>query len=319
MHIATVWHADAPTLALVHQEQVLNLKGAVAALVSSTLATRLPPTLKELLAAGPDALEPVRRAARALEGGTELPPSTVIGAVGEIDLLPPLRPGKLICLAGNYAEHIEEGGTQRAPEKETTNPWLFSKPVTTGLIGDGDAIVIPHVTKDIDWEVELGIVIGRRAKYVTAAEAEAYIAGYTVFNDISARTLNLAPNRTKRPSDGFYDWFHGKQMDTHACMGPWIVTSDAIGNPQNLSIRLSVNGHIRQDSSTSRMIFFIPEIVEFASKVMTLEPGDVIATGTPAGVGATTKEYLQAGDVVEAEIEGIGMLRNHVIAEPEGG
>ena len=320
MRLATVWQADAPTLALVHHDQVLNLKGAVAALVSSTLATRLPPTLRELLAAGPDALEPVRRAAHVLENGATEPPSAaVIGAVGAVNLLSPLQPGKLICLAGNYAEHIEEGGNERAPEKETTNPWLFSKPVSTGLIGDGDAIVIPRVTKAIDWEVELGIVIGRRAKYVPADRAEDYIAGYTVFNDISARTLNLAPHRTQRPKDGFYDWLHGKQMDTHACMGPWVVSSDAIGDPQSLGIRLSVNGQQKQDSSTRKMIFYIPEIIEFASQIMTLEPGDVIATGTPAGIGHVRGEYLQPGDHVEASIEQIGTLHNHVIADPADG
>ncbi|MCH2667628.1 MAG: fumarylacetoacetate hydrolase family protein [Deinococcales bacterium] len=315
MRIGTVWHAGEPTMALAHENKVLSLKGAVSNLVSSTLAARLPATVKELLAFGPEALESVRRAANALEAGAKISQSAIIGGVDEVDLLPPLQPGKLICLAGNYAEHLEEGGTQRAPEKETTNPWLFSKPVSTGLIGPGDTVILPHITDSIDWEVELGIVMGQRAKYVSASEAENYIAGYTIFNDISARKLNLAPHRTQRPMDGFYDWLTGKQMDTHACMGPWVVTSDAIGDPQNLGIKLSVNGQLKQDSSTSRMIFFIPEIVEFVTKVMTLEPGDVIATGTPAGVGATKGDYLSDGDLIEAEIENIGKLPNPVAAE----
>ena len=313
MKLATVWHGDGPTPALVHNDHVLGLRGAVAATISSSLATRLPGTLEGLLQAGPEALDIVRRCAEALEGASELP--AVLGPVAGARFLPPLRPGKLICLAGNYAEHIEEGGGARAPEKETTSPWLFSKPVSTGLIGSGDAVVLPRITDSIDWEIELAIVIGRRGKYIAAERADEHIAGYTVFNDISARKLDLAPQRTRRPMDGFYDWLHGKQMDTHACMGPWIVDSDSVGDAQNLGLRLAVNGVVKQDSNTRKMIFFIPEIVEFVSKIMTLEPGDVIATGTPAGVGNVRGEYLQPGDHIEASIEGIGTLHNRVIAE----
>jgi len=236
-------------------------------------------------------------------------------ALSDVRLRAPiLWPRKLLCLAGNYSEHIREGGGE-VPEKASMTPRVFMKPPTTTIIGYGDPIVVPRNGRWIDWECELAVVIGKRARFVQAAEASTYIAGYTVMNDVSERELHVPEQRTSRPGDNWFDWLNGKWLDTFAPMGPSLTLKDEIPDPHRLRITLRVNGVTKQDSDTGRMIFSIPELVEWCSSLVTLEPGDVISTGTPSGVGKALGEFLKSGDTVESEVEGIGVLRNPVVAE----
>lgn len=241
-------------------------------------------------------------------GATGLPLSGV-------RLAPPLpRPGKLIAIANNYFEHIVEGGAETYERTEQT-PWLFIKP-STAIIGDGDPILLPAMSDRIDWEIELAIVIGKRGRYIPETAVYDHIAGYTIVNDVSARRINVGFERRPRADDPFYDWLHGKWFDSFAPMGPWIVTRDEIQNPHNLNFSLKVDGQTRQSDNTAKMIFRIPDIVVFSSKIMTLEPGDVIATGTARGTGSATGTFLQHGQKVEATIDGLGVLHNSVQTEP---
>ena len=227
-------------------------------------------------------------------------------------LVPHATPSKLLLLAGNYAKHIEEGGA-RAAERAQTFPYIFMKPPLTTLTHPGDPIRLPAVSPDfIDWELELGVVIGRRCRAVSEADALQHVAGYTVVNDISDRKFTPNSDRTKREKDGFFDWLHGKWHDTFCPMGPCILPADECPDPQRLHMTLRVNGNVEQDGSTSEMVFPVAAIIEFISKFVTLEPGDIISTGTTAGVGAAKNKYLRAGDIVEAAIDGIGVLRNPV-------
>ncbi|MCC6145741.1 MAG: fumarylacetoacetate hydrolase family protein [Candidatus Hydrogenedentes bacterium] len=228
----------------------------------------------------------------------------------DVQLLAPVpRPPKIFLLAGNYAAHIEEEG-KIALERAETFPYVFMKPVTT--VNDPDApIRIPAVSPDhIDYECELGVIIGREAKGVDEADALSYVAGYTVVNDISDRQYKPFPERKPRERDAFFDWQHGKWHDGFFPMGPCVRSSVSLPDPSGLSVSLRVNGEQRQTGSTAQMIFPVAAIVSFLSQSITLEPGDVIATGTPAGVGMTTGRFLKPGDVIEAEVGGIGLLRN---------
>ncbi|WP_435022147.1 fumarylacetoacetate hydrolase family protein [Tundrisphaera sp. TA3] len=232
-----------------------------------------------------------------------------------IRLLAPIQaPPKILLLAGNYAAHVvERGGTPA--ERRLTFPYVFMKPATT-INHPGDPIRIPRVSPDhIDWECELAVIIGRRCRGVAEAEAMDYVAGYTIINDISDRKFTPNPDRKPRERDKFFDWLHGKWHDTFLPMGPCVVPSDYLGDPQDLKLTLTVNGEVKQAASTGQMIFPIAAIIEFVSRFVTLEPGDLIATGTPAGVGSATETYLEPGDVVEATISGIGTLKNTVEAE----
>lgn len=234
----------------------------------------------------------------------------------EVELCVPIpNPSKLLLLAGNYAEHIhEEGGV--AAERAATFPYVFMKPPSTTLTASGKPIVIPNVSPDhIDWECELAVVIGRTCRNVDEDDALGYIAGYTIVNDISDRKYRPNPERQTRERDRFFDWLHGKWHDTFCPMGPCIRSADTLADPQDLEIRLTVNDEVKQKSCTSRMIFPVVAIVSFLSQWVTLEPGDVISTGTPAGVGNASRTYLQPGDMVVAEIEEIGRLENPVEAE----
>ena len=230
-------------------------------------------------------------------------------------LVPNPNPTKLMLLAGNYSKHIEEGGG-KAAERAQTFPYVFMKPPLTTLTNPGEPVVIPSVSPDhIDWELELGIVIGKQAKGVSEADALSYVAGYTVVNDISDRKFKPNPGRTEREKDGFFDWLHGKWHDTFCPMGPCVLPADETADPQNLKLTLKVNGEVEQDGSTSEMVFPCAAIVEFISSYVTLEPGDVISTGTTSGVGAAKNKYLKPGDTLEAEIGEIGVLRNPVVAQ----
>jgi 2-keto-4-pentenoate hydratase/2-oxohepta-3-ene-1,7-dioic acid hydratase in catechol pathway len=235
----------------------------------------------------------------------------------KVELLRPIeRPNKLLLLAGNYNEHITEGGG-RATERAETFPYVFMKPPTTALVDPGKPVVIPKVSPDhIDWELELGVVIGKAARRVSEADALGYVAGYTVCNDISDRVFRPNPTRKPRDNDKWFDWEHGKWHDTFCPCGPCIASADAIADPQKLAMKLKVNGAIKQDATTAQQIFPVAAVVAFISDILTLEPGDIIATGTPAGVGHASKTYLKPGDRMEAWIEGIGTLVSPVVAEP---
>jgi 2-keto-4-pentenoate hydratase/2-oxohepta-3-ene-1,7-dioic acid hydratase in catechol pathway len=238
---------------------------------------------------------------------------------GGYELLSPLaRPGKVLCLAGNYAKHIEEGGGT-AVARQQTFPWVFMKPLTT--LNHPDApVALPSVSPDhIDWECELGVVIAKRCRAVKEAEALGYVGGYVVVNDISDREFRPNPGRKPRERDAFFDWLHGKWHDGFCPIGPCLTTSDEIPNPQTLRLTLTVNGAMKQNASTAQMIFPVAAVVEFISSFVTLEPGDLIATGTPDGTGSASRTFLKAGDKVEAAIERIGVLRNSIVAEPRRG
>lgn len=217
----------------------------------------------------------------------------------ETDLYPPvLRPGKIICLGLNYEGHAREQKKDPPP-----HPILFAK-APTALTGPFDDIVIRPGAEHVDAEAELAIVIGREGTMITVEEARNYIAGYMIFNDVSARRIQREDRQ----------WFRGKSFDTFAPCGPWLVTPDEIGDPHALSIKQTLNGNTMQSSNTSEMIFSVFDIISFISSSLTLMPGDVIATGTPEGVGIYRDPpvFLVVGDVVEIEIERLGMLRNHV-------
>ncbi len=214
------------------------------------------------------------------------------------------RPGKLICIGLNYRDHAAESNMP-IPER----PVVFSK-FSTAVIAPGEPVVLPATSQQVDYEAELAVVIGRRAKSVSATRAYDYVLGYTAFNDVSARDFQFA--------DG--QWQRGKSCDTFAPMGQTIVTTDVITDPHKLSIKLILNGKTMQDSNTDQLIFGVPELIEFLSQTITLEPGDVIATGTPPGVGFARKPpvFLKPGDEMVVDIEGIGNLGNPVVAAKEG-
>jgi 2-keto-4-pentenoate hydratase/2-oxohepta-3-ene-1,7-dioic acid hydratase in catechol pathway len=210
-------------------------------------------------------------------------------------------PPKVLCIGQNYADHCRE---QNVPLPEI--PELFCK-FATSIIGCGDAIMLHKATTKVDYEAELAIVIGKRGKNIPKARAYEHVFGYTIFHDVSARDLQFKSKQ----------WTRGKSPDTFAPTGPWLVTRDEVPDPHNLSIRTRLNGRLMQDSNTSNLVFGVPALVEFLSQTITLEPGDIIATGTPPGVGCFRKPpvFLKPGDVVRMEIAGLGVLENPVVAE----
>lgn len=228
-------------------------------------------------------------------------------------LLSPIpRPPKILCLAGNYAEHWREGGHE-APPKENHTPEVFVKPVTT-IVGPDAPIRLPGpLCTAVDYEGELAVVIGRVARNVAAERALDYVAGYANFNDVSGRKLTIDVPRQQTARTGYFDWLNGKWFDTFGPVGPYLAV-DEVADPQALTIETRVNGAVRQRAVTRDMIFTVAETIEWISRFLTLQPGDLLATGTPSGVGATTQTFLQHGDVVEVEVSGLGVLRNRVIA-----
>jgi 2,4-didehydro-3-deoxy-L-rhamnonate hydrolase len=213
---------------------------------------------------------------------------------------PLARPSKLICIGLNYVDHAKE--TNAAPP---TEPVIFMK-ATSAIVGPDDHITIPKNSKKTDWEVELAVVIGKKASYVSEADAMDYVAGYLLHNDVSEREFQIERGGT---------WDKGKGCDTFAPLGPFFATKDEITDPHQLRLWLKVNGQIMQDGNTSNFIFNIPQVVSYTSQFMTLLPGDIISTGTPAGVGLGMKPpvYLKAGDVVELGIDGLGEARQVVV------
>jgi 2-keto-4-pentenoate hydratase/2-oxohepta-3-ene-1,7-dioic acid hydratase in catechol pathway len=209
--------------------------------------------------------------------------------------------GKIICIGLNYSDHAAESGMVVPPE-----PVIFFK-ATTAICGPNDDVMLPRGSEKSDWEVELGVVIGARASYVTEEQAMEYVAGFCVVNDLSERAYQLERSG---------QWVKGKSCDTFAPLGPWFVTRDEVPDAQALKMTLDVNGVRRQNGSTATMVYKVPFLVSYLSEFMTLEPGDIISTGTPPGVGHGQKPpvYLRAGDVMELEIEGLGRQRQRVVA-----
>jgi 2-keto-4-pentenoate hydratase/2-oxohepta-3-ene-1,7-dioic acid hydratase in catechol pathway len=223
---------------------------------------------------------------------------------------------KLLALAGNFRKHVEESGFRAVQTEDIITPQVFSKPPSTTINAPGSTIALHANNRFLDWEVELAVVIGRRGRNVGASDAMSYIFGYSIINDVSERELNGGmAGRIVREFDPFFDWLLGKWFDGSAPLGPEIVTADEIGNPHALNLRLSLNGTVMQSGNTAQMIFSIPRTIEYISSVLTLEPGDVIAMGTPEGVGKARGIRLKPGDVMRAEIDGIGTLETGITAE----
>ena len=233
--------------------------------------------------------------------------------LAEVQLLTPLlAPGKVIAVAANYQEHVKEAG-EDARDQKTATPRLFLKPDTT-ITGPDAPVTLNPITHQLDWEVEIAAVIGRRAQAVTPDEALDYVFGYATSNDISARSLDLGTARDDNAWTGFFDWLEGKWLDGSAPVGPYLVSADEVPDPQNLGLTLTLNGETMQQGSSTDMVHTVAELVSFSSRLMTLNPGDMILTGTPSGVGATTGVFLKPGDTMVAEVEGLGRLTTPIVA-----
>jgi 2-keto-4-pentenoate hydratase/2-oxohepta-3-ene-1,7-dioic acid hydratase in catechol pathway len=272
--------------------EVLGIVEAGHWLPAATVLADGPRTIADLLVAGPDGLAALRDAAAKARIG-ELGQS-----IAEADLLAPVpRPGKVVAIGRNYREHAEEEGVE-----PPVAPLIFSK-WPSSVVGPGAEIRWdPALTAQVDYEAELAVVIGRRTRRVAVSDALDHVLGYTCLNDVSARDLQFG--------DG--QWARGKSLDTFCPIGPVLVTADELGDPQKLGIRCSVDGEVLQDARTSQMYFSVAEIISHCSMAFTLEPGDIVATGTPSGVGVFRKppRFLGEGDRVSVEIEGIGILEN---------
>ncbi len=260
-----------------------------------------PASMIDLIAAGPDLL--------AVLAGADCDPVT--GA----ELLAPIpRPSRCVfCVGWNYLEHFEEGKGKRGgnydPPEIPDYPTLFSKPPTS-VVGPGGGVFHPGpVSEQLDWEVELAVIIGKGGRNITQADAMSHVFGYTIANDVSVRDLQRRHGA---------QWFKGKGLDTHCPLGPWIVTADEIPDPYALHLELSVNGDVKQSDPTSLMVFKLPRIIEEFSLGMALEPGDVILSGTPSGIGYARKppQFLKVGDEMVASISGIGTLTNPIVPMP---
>lgn len=284
MRLATIETPHGPRAVALHHGRLVDLHAT---------DPSLPPSLKQILRGGAPALTQARRAA-AWHQPVSYPEA---GAV----FLPPVPdPAKIVCIGLNYRDHAEE---QNAPIPK--EPVVFSKLVTT-LIGHEHAIQLPAVSQEVDFEAELVVVIGKRGRNLAANEALDHVAGYMVGHDVSARDWQ----RTKEGKQ----WLLGKSFDTFAPTGPYLVTADEVPDPHALPIRLRLNGQVMQESNTAQLIFSVGTLLAYITQVFTIEPGDLLFTGTPGGVGFARKPpvYLKPGDVVEVEIDGLGTLRNPV-------
>ncbi len=298
MRLITFHNGISTCLGLVEGEQVVDLS-----MLGQGAYPALPATMTDLIAAGPKVLGEIERL-------LETAPADARQPLANVRLLAPIpRPRKnVFCVGMNYLAHAHESARARGREYEPlAHPAFFSKAPTT-VIGPYDDIPYPTgVTEQVDWEVELAVVIGQKGKNLRPENALDHIFGYTVVNDVSAREV-------QNQHGG--QFFKGKSLDGFCPMGPWIVTADEIPDSRGLRLTTRVNGVIKQDSTTADMIFSIQQVLVELSAGMTLEPGDIIATGTPSGVGMgrTPQEWLHPGDVVEVEVAGVGALRNRIVA-----
>jgi len=294
MKLVTFKRADRVSAGALIGDKVIDLASALSSAERNSSAV-------DVITANASQLQAVRDLLKGSSPGPAYP-------MADVKLLAPIpRPQKnVFCVGRNYKEHILEGARARGVQPSFPKvPEFFSKPYTT-VIGPDDGIE-RHAknTSQLDYEVELAVVIGKRIRDVSPADALASVFGYTIVNDVSARDAQFAHGQ----------WFKGKSFDTFCPMGPCIVTADEFGDPSGHRIMLKVNGETRQDSTTADLLFSVADIVSALAASTTLEPGDIISTGTPSGValGMTPQKWLQVGDVVEAEIEGIGRLRNTVV------
>jgi acylpyruvate hydrolase len=258
-----------------------------------------PGTILELLQGGEAAMASARAAAQRGAG------DTATHAPADLTLLPVVpRPPKILCIARNYGEHAAEANLAVLAQ-----PNIFIR-YAQSLLADGDPIQVPRVSDQVDWEAELAVIIGTGGKHIARADALSHVAGYAIFNDVSIRDWQL-----RKPPIQFGS---GKNFDASGPFGPDLVTADEVGDPQTLSIELTVNGEVMQSSTTAEMIFPVDQLIEFISQYSTLEPGDVIATGTPSGVGNFRQPpvFLKAGDTVRIELEKVGVQENPVVDEP---
>lgn len=305
MKLATLAVGGAPVaVVLLAGGSALNIRESARDVPGAAGAALRSGSLQSLIDAGPEALEELQEIVHAAENGAH--GNALVS--GDHPFLAPLHaPRKnIFCVGRNYAEHIAEGErAQNAKIGITDHPVYFTKPATAVVGHEGDVLIFPSVSEKIDYEVELAVVIGKTGRDISKARAFEHVFGYTILNDITARDV-------QRRHGGQY--FKGKSLDGSCPIGPWIVTADEITDPQNLSISLSVNGELRQDGRTHDMIFDIPTLIASLSEGLTLEPGDIIATGTPSGVGYAMDppQYLKPGDTVVCAITDIGQLKNTV-------
>jgi 2-keto-4-pentenoate hydratase/2-oxohepta-3-ene-1,7-dioic acid hydratase in catechol pathway len=286
MKLTTFSHRGRSAAGVVLGEEIVDLRAALPA---------APATLLDLLAGGAE-LQAAAQAA-ADSGRHRI-------ALRDVQLLAPIpHPGKVLAIGLNYRDHIAEIGMQ-APEY----PTVFNKQATC-VVGPGAEVHLPRSSAALDYEGEMAIVIGKRCRHVPRAHAARVIAGYCIMNDVTVRDVQM---RTQT-------WTMGKSFDTHGPLGPWLTTADEVGDPHTLGLRTFVNGELRQQSNTRELLFDCYALVEHLTSAFTLEPGDVISTGTPGGVGMASKppRWLQAGDVVRIEIDRLGVLENRVVPEPE--
>src|SRR5690242_15433831 len=301
MRVATFRSGGDQRLGVVRGEEIVDVALAADRLGMGDLAGTTSGMLA-LIAGGDEALQ-------ALADVVERAPNETVTPLAVVELLAAIpRPLKnVFCVGRNYAEHAAE--SFRAAGKEVKlppAPNIFTKSVTAINDPYGDIPFDASVSEQIDWEVELAVIIGTGGRHISRAEALDHVWGYTVLNDVSARDIQNRPGM---------QWFLGKSLDGSCPIGPWIVTADEIANPRNLHLRLMVNGEMKQEDTTANMLFDVPAIIEELSRALTLEPGDIIATGTPAGVGyaRTPPEFLKPGDIVETAIAEIGTMRNRVV------
>jgi acylpyruvate hydrolase len=307
--VTYLWKGEV-ALGALRDDRVVDLRRAHAAALrhrgdADELAVadlRVPGNLAGLLRGGAASMAAARRALQFAQEQCRDQMDGPWHPVAEVELLPPIpRPGKVVCVGLNYRSHLAEIG-----ERASEYPVLFHK-AATSLIGHQQAIVLPRVSQQVDYEGELAVVIGRRGKYVTEQDALAHVAGYTCANDVSAHDLEF---RTSQ-------WTSGKMLDTFCPLGPVLLTADEVPDTAALRVRTFLNGRMVQDAWTSDMVFSVPFLVSYISSLATLEPGDLILTGTPAGIGCNRKPqvFLQPGDQVSVVIDGIGTLTNPVVAD----
>lgn len=307
MQLATVSNdGQEICVAVLGDGRMLDIAKAAEGLAGPAASALQGGTMQALIDAGPAALAALGPVISGAENGDH---AGAIVSAGATLLAPIPRPRKnVLCVGRNYAEHIAEGDrAQKQNVGVTEYPVFFTKPPTSIVAPDGDILVFPNVSESIDYEVELAVVIGTTGRNIPKSSAMDHVFGYTILNDVSARDI-------QRRHGGQY--FKGKGLDGSCPLGPWIMTADAIADPHGLSIGLRVNGEQRQDGTTADMIFDIPTLIASLSEGMTLEPGDIIATGTPSGVGYAMDppQFLRDGDTVVCEISGIGTLSNIVRA-----